>query len=169
LIATEAGLGEYLADLVQEIERFAVTLLPPNDDPEEIALGRDSDGAFLVDLECRPPIPRRSADVVIELFERWEQIGAGRYERTDYKFELRDHELQFRRAFHRHDSAQFLRALDVATHEHCEATLGVALCDHYFGEPVPDARSGFLRLYDLWLTNQQPDCSKLRCLDAASA
>jgi hypothetical protein len=163
LIATEDALLTYLADLVEEIERFAVTVLPPNDS-DDVSLGRDDDGAIVIDLECRPPLSRRSADVLIAVFERWRQTGSGRYERVDYSFEIRHDELQYRRAFHRHDSEQFLHAFDVATHEHCEATIGHAVCDHYFGEPVVDAHDGFMRLYELWLSDEKPQCSALRCL-----
>lgn len=164
MIATEDALLTYVADLVEEIERFAVTVLPPNDS-DEIELGRDDDGALVIDLECRPPQSRRSAEVLIEVFERWRPAGLDRYERVDYRFEIRHRELQYRRAFHRHNEDQFLRAFDVATHEHCEATIGVAACSHYFGEPVVDAIEGFMRLYELWLSDEKPDCSALRCLD----
>ncbi len=79
-------------------------------------------------------------------------------------YEIRHHELGYRRAFHRHDAERFLRAFDVATHEHCEATLGHAACSHYFGDPVVDATDGFRRIYELWLTDEKPDCSILPCL-----
>jgi hypothetical protein len=52
----------------------------------------------------------------------------------------------------------------VATHEHCEATMGVAVCGHYYGGPLADAFEGFRRLYDTWLTDQGPDCLALICL-----
>jgi hypothetical protein len=164
LIATEDALLTYFADLIEEIERFAVTVLPPNDS-FEIELGRDDDGALVIDLDCRPPLARRSADVRIEVFERWRPTGVDRYERVDYKFEIRHGGLQYRRAFHRHDEDHFLRAFDVVTHEHCEETMGVPTCRHYFGEPVVDALEGFMRLYELWLSDEKPDCSALRCLE----
>lgn len=163
MIATADALLTYLADLVEQIERFAVTVLPPND-VDEIALGEEEDGSLVIDLECRPPLPRRSAEVEIEIFERWRPMGHDRFERVDYKFEIRHHELSYRRAFHRHDAERFLRAFDVATHEHCEATLGYPTCDHYFGEPVVDASDGFRRVYELWLTDARPDCPALSCL-----
>jgi hypothetical protein len=162
LIATEDALLTYFADLIAEIERFAVTVLPPNDSAE-VSLGRD-DGALVIDLECRPPLSRRSADVQIMIFERWRQARSDQYERVDYKFEIRHDELQYRRAFHRHDVEHFLSAFDVATHEHCEATIGHPACGHYFGEPVVDAQDGFRRLYELWLSDEKPDCASLPCL-----
>ncbi len=163
MIASEDALLSYFADLVQEIERFAVTVLPPND-LDEIALGREDDGTLVIDLECRPPLSPRSADVLLQVGERWRPMGDDRFERVGYKFEIRHDELQYRRAFHRHDVEHFLRAYDVATHEHCEATLGVVPCRHYFGEPVTDAEAGFMRLYELWLSDEKPDCSTLPCL-----
>ena len=163
MIATGDALLTYVADLVWEIERFAVTVLPPNDS-DEITLGREDDGALVIDLECRPPRSRRSADVHLGIFERWCPTGVDRYERVDYRFEIRHDELQYRRAFHRHHVERFLRAFDVATHEHCEATIGVVTCDHYFGEPVARASEGFMRLYELWLSDEKPDCSVLPCL-----
>ena len=50
-----------------------MTVLPSNGS-EEIELGRENDGALVVDLECRPPLSRRSADVLIEIFERWRAL-----------------------------------------------------------------------------------------------
>lgn len=163
MIATEDGLLTYFADLIEEIERLAVTVLPPNH-ADVVSIGREKD-ALVIDLECRPPLSRRSTDVLIAIFERWRQTGSDHYERLDYKFEIRHNELQYRRAFHRHDAEHFLRTSDVATHEHCEGTMGYVTCDHYFGEPVGDAQEGFMRLYALWLSDEKPDCSKMRCLD----
>jgi hypothetical protein len=163
LIATEDGLLTYFADLIETIERFAVTVLPPND-ADDVSIGREN-GALVIDLECRPPLSGRSADVLIVIFERWRQAGPDRYERVDYRFEIRHDELQYRRAFHRHHAEHFLRAFDVATHEHCEATMGHTACDHYFGAPIGNAEEGFMRLYTLWLADEKPDCSRLRCLD----
>ena len=163
MIATEDTLLAYFADLVETIERFAVTVLPPNAS-DVISLGRDRDGSLLIDLECRPPVSRRSAAVDIDVFERWQPTERDRYERVAYAFEIRHHELEYRRAFHRHDTEHFLRAFDVAAHEHCEATIGRPTCAHYLAEPVGDARDGFMRLYALWLADQKPDCSLLSCL-----
>lgn len=164
MIASGDDLLTYFADLVERIERLGVTILPPNDS-DEIELGREDDGALVIDLECRPPVPRRSGDVLMQVFERWRPIGLDHYERVDYMVEIRHHELHYRRAFHRHDNEHFLGAFDVATHEHCEATIGVAVCAHYFGEPIVDAEDGFMRLYELWLSDDKPDCSALRCLE----
>ena len=69
MIATEDTLLAYFADLVETIERFAVTVLPPNAS-DVISLGRDRERLLLIDLECRPPVSRRSAAVDIDIFER---------------------------------------------------------------------------------------------------
>ena len=153
----------YLADLVERLERYAITVLPP-DDGEEITLGQEATGDLVIDLETCFPAPPRMGNVDLDLFERWRPAGRDRWARIDYRYELRHHELGYRRAFHRHDTDDFVRLFDVATHEHCESTMGQATCEHYYGEPVVDAFDGFERLYDLWLTDRTPDCSVLRCL-----
>ena len=163
MIATADELLTYLADLTEEIERLGVTVLPPND-TDEMELGREPDGSLVIDLECRPPAHRRSAPSDMEVFERWRRISDIAYERAEYKFELRHHELDYRRAFHRHDQEHFLAAYDVPTHEHCEVTMGNVACAHYRGEPVVDAHEGFVRIYDAWLINSKPDCTALPCL-----
>jgi hypothetical protein len=161
--ATTDDLLGYLADLVEKLERFAVTVLPP-DDRDEIGLGQEPDGNLTLDLEARLPVSRRSGDVELDLFERWSSAGRDPWARVEYKYELWHHELQYRRAFHRHDTDCFVRMYDVATHEHCESTMGVKACDHHYGEPIVDAFDGFEQLYDFWLTDRKPGCSVLNCL-----
>ena len=162
-LASTNELLAYLADLVEELERYAVSLLPP-DEGDEITLGRDLDGSLVIDLGGRLPTSRRSNDADLELFERWQLTGPDQWACVEYKHELRHHEIGYRRAFHRHDEAYFVRMYGVATHEHCEATLGVEVCGHYYGQPVADAFDGFRRLYDTWLTDQKPGCLALICL-----
>jgi hypothetical protein len=162
LASTNELLG-YLADLVEELERYAVTLLPPGD-ADEITLGREPDGSLVVDLEGRLPMSRRSRDVELSLFERWELTGRDQWACVEYAYEFRHHEIGYRRALHRHDEDYFVRMYGVATHEHCEATMGVEVCRHYYGHPVADAFDGFRRLYDTWLTDQKPGCLALTCL-----
>jgi hypothetical protein len=163
IVATQDELLTYLADLVEELERYAVTLAPP-DDSDDIALQRDADGSLLIDLEGRLPAFPHSADVDLGLFERWRPAGGDKWTCVEYKHELRHYGLDFRRALHRHDEEHFVRAYGVATHEHCEATVGVEACGHYGGQPVRDAFDAFRRLYNAWLIDQKPDCSALTCL-----
>jgi len=162
-LASKEDLLVYLADVVEELERFAVTLLPP-DDGDDIVLGRESDGSLVVDLGGRLPGPPRSGGVDLELFERWRPTGSDQWACVEYRYELRHHLLGYRRALHRHDEAHFVRGYGVATHEHCESTIGVAACGHYYGLPVADAFDAFRRLYALWLTDEAPDCLALTCL-----
>ena len=162
LAAADDVIG-YLADLVERLDRFALTLLPPNAG-EHVALGQEVDGSLVIDLETRLPVGRRSSGVELDLFERWAPAGRETFERTAYRYELRHHDIGYRRAYHRHDVDHFVRAFDVATHEHCEAPIGGSTCSHYQGPPVVDAFDGFNRLYDLWLTDAAPDCTALRCL-----
>jgi hypothetical protein len=162
-LASTNELLTYLADLVEELERYAVTLLPP-DDGDQSSLGRDQDGSLVIDLEGRLPMSRRSGAVDLDLFERWRPTGRDEWACVEYRYELRHHEIGYRRAFHRHDEEHFVRMHGVATHEHCEATIGVEACGHYYGLPVADAFDGFRRLYGTWLTDQKPDCAALDCL-----
>ena len=62
-------------------------------------------------------------------------------------------------------STDFVRKYDVATHQHCEATMGRPVCGHYSGLSVNGAIDGFLRLYAQWIAGSKPDCSRLSCLD----
>ena len=162
-LASTNELLVYLADLVEELERYAVSLLPPTDS-DEITLGQESDGSLVIDLEGRLPVSRPSRGVDLELFERWQPTGLDQWACVEYGYELRHHEIGYRRAFHRHDEDFFVRMHGVATHEHCEATMGVEMCRHYYGQPVADAFDGFRRLYATWLTDQKPDCLALICL-----
>lgn len=161
--ATRDELLTYLANLVEHLERFAVTVLPP-DEGEHISLGRETDGSLAIDLSARLPVSRRSIDVDLSIFERWRPMRSGEWELAEYAYELLDHGASYRRAFHRHDVDAFVRAYGRATHEHCEATLGLVICGHYAGIPVEDAFDGSERLYGTWLAGERPDCSALTCL-----
>ena len=162
-LASASDLFTYLADLVERLERYAITLLPPND-ADEIALGKEPDGSLVIDLEGRLPTPRRSKDVDLLVFERWRAIDADEWVCVEYAYELRHRELDYRRALHRHDEDHFVRWFGVATHEHCEVPMGVVTCGHYRGMPVADAFDAFKRLYEESLGDEKPDCRGLPCL-----
>ena len=163
ILATSDDLLAHFADLVDELERYAVTLAPPADS-DDVAIEEEDDGTLVVLAQGRLPMPRRSDDVHLVLHERWRPVGGDLFTCAEYQYELRHHGLDYRRALHRHDEEYFVRKYGVATHEHCEATLGIEACGHYFGEPVADASDAFRRLYNLWLTDEKPDCRSLRCL-----
>lgn len=161
-LASANDLITYFADLVEHLERYAITLLPPND-RDEITLGDAGDGSLIVHVEGRLPVSPRSKSVDLELFERWREID--QWVCVEYRYELKHHELAYRRAFHRHHVEDFVRLRGVATHEHCEAAMGVEACGHYAGQPVLGAFDAFRRLYEEWLQDAKPDCRALLCLD----
>jgi hypothetical protein len=161
--ATAEDLLDYLANVIERAERLGATVLPPND-AETVAWERHGD-ELVMDLVVRPPVGSRSRLVEMVLQERWRAVGGDRWELAEYGYELRDHELDYRRAFHRHDVDHFVRGCGVATHEHCEATMGRPACSHYMAiPPCLGALDGFDRLYGVWLAGTKPDCSQLRCL-----
>ena len=158
---SEADLASYLADIVEWGERFALAFVGVEDG---LLLGREPDGALVIDLEGRLPTAPGTRAPELDVFERWRSAPGAGFRRAEYRFELRHHQLDYRRGLHGHDEAHFVRQYQVATHEHCEAAMGVELCGHYFGFPVQSAIDGMSRLYDVWLGNRKPDCSVLRCL-----
>jgi hypothetical protein len=160
--ATTDDLLDYLADVIERAERFGATVLPPND-AETVAWERIG-GELLMDLAVQPPVGQSSRLVQIVLRERWRAAGTDRWELAEYSYELRNHELDYRRALHRHDVDHFVRAYGVATHEHCETTLGNPVCSHYMANQCRGALDGLDRLYGAWLAGRKPDCSDLRCL-----
>lgn len=162
IAASTDELLTYLADLIETAERFGATVLPPGD-ADDVAWAQDGEDLVL-DLATRLPAHRRSRDVDLVLQERWSPGTRDQWVLVEYGYELRHHELDYRRALHRHDVEHFVRTHDVATHEHCEAAMGHAVCGHYSGEPVSGAIDGFRRLYNVWLSNTKPDCSQLHCL-----
>jgi len=163
IVATTDDLLGYLADVVERAERYAATILPPAD-ADAIAWRRQGE-TLAMDLEMRLPADPHSRPVELVLRERWRSSGRDRWDLAEYAYELHHHELDYRRALHRHDEAYFIRTFGVVTHEHCESPMGHPTCGHHAGDPVPEAMTGFLRLYDIWLTGRRPDCSALRCLE----
>jgi hypothetical protein len=105
--ATTDEILDYLADVIERAERFGATVLPPND-AETVAWERDGDDLFM-DLAVHPPVGRRARLVEIILRERWRAVGSDRWELAEYGYELRHHELAYRRALHRHDVDYFVR------------------------------------------------------------
>ncbi len=160
--ATTDELLDFLANIIERAERFGATVLPPNDAPV-VAWERDGD-ELIMDVAVHPPEARPSRLVEIVLQERWRSVERDQWQLAEYAYELRDHELGYRRALHRHHVDYFVRTYGVAAHEHCEASMGNPTCGHYMAEPCRGAIDGLDRLYALWLTGARPECSELRCL-----
>lgn len=161
--ASTEELLDYLAELLERMERFAVTAIAGDGD-EEIGWPQDEAGRLVMDVYGHLLAEPHAEPAELVLQERWHPEGHGAWRLGEYGYELRHRSLDYRRAFHHHDEEHFVRAFGVATHEHCESTMGRAACDHYAGEPVRGAIEGFERLYAIWLTGEPPDCSTLRCL-----
>jgi hypothetical protein len=97
--------------------------------------------------------------------EFWRPDAHGTFQRSEYAYELLDHDIDFRRAWHLHDQDLFIERFRVVVHEHCERPIGSASCDHYAGTPVRDAFAGVERLFATWIDPEPPDCHVLICLD----
>jgi hypothetical protein len=162
ITASTSELLEYLAHVIVEMERYGATILPADGGDELDWLRRGDD--LMMDVTVWLPADRRSRPADLVLRERWRSHGRDEWQMVEYGYELRDQGLGYRRALHRHDDEYFVRSYGVATHEHCESTMGYETCGHYQGEPASGALDGFLRLYGVWLTGQKPDCSTLQCL-----
>lgn len=163
IVASTEELLDYLADLLERMERFAVSAVA-GDGNEEIAWLQDEAGQLVMDVQGTLPAEPRAEPAELVLRERWRPERQGSWRLRDYGYELRHRGLDYRRALHYHDETHFVRAFGVATHEHCEPIMGRPACDHYGGDPVRGAIEGFERLYAVWLTGERPDCSALRCL-----
>ena len=160
--ATTDELLAYLADLVEEAERYGAAVETP--DGEEPAWVRTRPDLLVMRLAIHPPVAARQGKVEIELREHWIRTGRELWDAADYGYELRDEQVGYRRALHRHHPDRFIRAYDVATHEHCEVPIGRVACGHYAGVPLSGAIDGLRRLYGMWLEGRPPDCAALRCL-----
>ena len=153
-----AGLGRYLVGLTTYVERWGVEI------GHLSSLDRDPDDVIGFVIEGRLPATTGPGAEII-LRERWSP-DAGRWERSEYAYELIDHELASRRAFHQHDSEAFIRRFRVVVHEHCEGVLGSPDCLHYAGLPVLDGYDGARRLLAIWVDPGGISCDGLTCLEA---
>lgn len=153
-----AGLGRYLVGLTTYVERWGVNLaqLP--------SLDRDPNDVIGFAIEGKLPASGSGSGAEMILRERWSP-GASGWERTGYAYELIDHELASRRAFHQHDSEAFIRRFRVVVHEHCEELLGSPGCLHYAGFPIVDGYDGARRLLAIWVDPGGISCDGLTCLE----
>jgi hypothetical protein len=154
---------DYASRIVELLERYGVVLTKPAaGEPVEIL--EADDGSLSFELTGSLPDGRQPAVSTIEMRERFHPIRSDRFERVGYRYELLDHERDFRRAFHLHDPEWFEHTYLVLVHEHCERPVKHAPCAHYHGLPVRDGYAGVVALIDLW-AGEPPHCSKLRCLE----
>ena len=100
--------------------------------------------------------------------ELWELDGPEDYRRREYVYDLVEHPLARRRAFHGHDPEHFARSFSVLVHEHCEEVLGQPACDHYYGLPV-DAYEAIRRFASMWGQREPLGCADLRCMSSRSS
>ena len=98
-LASASDLLTYLADLIETLERYAVTLLPPSD-AYEVGLEQEPDGSLVIDIEGRLPASRNSKDVDLRLFERWREVDQDAWLCVEYRYELRHHELHYLSLIH---------------------------------------------------------------------
>jgi PAS domain-containing protein len=158
-----AALEDYLADVAQLLERYGVVLdVAPDAD---IVLDETPTGALAFELRGFLPHGREPPRSVLGVRELWRPVSEGTYQRSEYEYELLDHDRGYRRAFHLHDRDLFVRRFQVVVHEHCEQPIGSPACGHYAGPPVRDAFAGVELLVGTWVDPDDPDCGALACLD----
>ena len=158
-----AELEDYLSRIAELLERSGVVLdLEPT---APLVLDESPSGAMSFTLRGFLPDGRFPPLSVLEVRERWRRLAPDQLERREYEFELLDHERGVRRAFHLHDSEDFIRRFHVVVHEHCEQPIGTAPCAHMTGPPVPDGYRGVELLLAAWSDPMPPDCAAITCLE----
>ncbi len=162
---TSEAIADYLSAIATLLERHGVSLRSPSGS-SDLELMEDPSGNLSFELLGTLPDDVTPARSEIAIREAFEPIGEGRYERTEYEYELLDRERGYRRAFHLHFADWFRARYLVLVHEHCERPIGRIACEHYEGSPLKDAFAGVVALIDVW-TDEPPECSGLRCLEPA--
>ena len=162
-----AELEAYLSRIAELLERYGVVLdVEPTD---SLVLDESPSGAMSFALRGFLPDGRLPPLSVLEVRERWRRLAPDELERWEYEFELLDHERGFRRAFHLHDSEDFIRRFHVVVHEHCEKPIGMAPCAHLAGSPLRDGYRGVELLIAAWTDPILPDCAALPCLQGVKS
>lgn len=155
-MATARQIRAYLGDLTAILANYGATLSIPT-------LDTYPGGEVGFEIEAILPGADEPRPAVVRLVEIWAPIGRGRYRVVEYGYDLIEHPLDRRRAFHRHDEAHFLREFGVTVHQHCEERLGQPICGHYYGLPI----DGYGAIHTFMAGWGQPDafgCGDLRCL-----
>lgn len=158
-----AELEAYLSGVAELLERYGVVLDLAPDAPLEVA--ESPSGALSFSLRGFLPDGEMPPQSVLEVRERWVSLGPDEVERSEYEYELLDHDRDFRRAFHLHDREDFVRRFDVVVHEHCELPIGTAPCSHFEAFPVRDGYRAVELLLETWVDPAVPDCRAMLCLD----
>ncbi len=155
-MATIPELRGYLGDLSVILWNFGAVFRTPTLDPYQ-------DGSYGFEFSALLPGSAAPKPAVIKLMETWEPTRAGQYTQVEYEYDFVEYPMDRRRAFHRHDEADFLREFGVAVHEHCEGVLKQPACDHYMGLPI-DGYEAIWRFTILWGQPGPLGCSALRCM-----
>ncbi len=155
--ASKLQLARYLGELTVYLRNFGAILPEPEIDPYD-------SGEIGFDFEATLPGPDEPKPALIAVGEIWSPVGHESYERAEYRYELIEHPLNRRRAFHMHDTDEFRSRAGVLVHEHCEEILGHPTCAHYFGLPVGSGYDALNALLSLWGQPGPMGCSRLRCM-----
>ena len=156
---TLGSIEDYVLEVAAFAERLGVTIRGG----DEVPILEDRDGALSFELAGDLPDGLDPSRAGIVIREGFDSVGP-EYVRSRYEYELIDHSLDLRRAFHLHHPDWFERRFLVVVHEHCERPIGTVDCEHYQGLPIRDAFAGIMALIDAW-TSDAPDCTELRCLE----
>jgi hypothetical protein len=152
-----------LHDLPRHASTLATILWNHGADVSGPFLDRYQGTSVVVSVTAHLPGPTFPAPTEVVLHEVWEPVTDSGYRRVEYAYDLIDHPLGRRRAFHAHDVPHFIAEFDVLTHEHCEERLGAPACEHYFGLPV-DAYDAVRRFTTIWGQPGPLGCDDLRCM-----
>lgn len=159
---TDDGLDAYVAAVAGLLERYGASL---EVDALGVVIEETPLGNAAFQLRGFLPGGPQPATSVVEIREVWNRSSVDLLERSEYEYELLDHERGFRRAWHLHDRDFFIARYQVVVHEHCERPIGIAPCPHVEGSPVRDAFAGVMRLIAAWTDPELPACGSLPCLD----
>lgn len=154
--ATRSQLDRYVRNVAGKLWSFGAEL---DGGPELL------DDGVALQFEVRASLPDSGIpqQALLRVTESWRSRGA-EWERGEYAYDLIDHPRSRRRAFHLHDKDLFAAAYDVLVHQHCEEELGSAECEHYLGDPVPDAYRGVELLLLTW-TDDALGLDGLQCAE----
>lgn len=155
-MATVAQLRQHLGTLATILWNYGATFPTPTLDDYQ-------SGEVGFELTAVLPGADLPNAAKIKLAEVWAPARPGEFRLHEYAYDLVEHPLDRRRAFHRHDEDHFLREFGVAVHEHCEDQLGRPRCEHYFGLPI-DAYEAIRRITSLWGQPAALGCAQLRCM-----